>query len=1168
MMFVLQNATRPFSGIPGLRIEPLEVAARRSPFDLSLFLRERGGKYIGHFEYSTDLFNRDRIERMAGHYRTLLEGIVADPDQSIATLPILTEAERHQILVEWNDTAADFPKDKGIHQLFEEQVERIPEAIAVEFEDRQITYQELNRRANQLAHHLISLGIGPEKLVGICVERSIEMVVGLLGILKAGGAYVPLDPAYPEERLQFMVQDAQVSVLLTQSKLLDQHEKRDPPSSILHPRLTAVCLDRDWRLIAQQKEDNPKELVTSENLAYVIYTSGSTGTPKGVAIEHRNTVNLLYWAKSTYGPPELAGVLASTSICFDLSIFELFVPLSWGGKIILVENALSLRERADRGLTLINIVPSVLAQVLALGRLPESVRVVNLAGEPLKTELVNRLYEEPGVQKVYDLYGPSETTTYSTFTLRRPNGPETIGRPIANTQVYILDGALQPVAAGVEGELYIGGAGVGRGYLNRSQLTAEKFMVDLFRGGEGRLYRTGDRGRYLPDGSIEFLGRTDNQVKIRGHRIELGEIESALMRHPAVKESVIVSFDEFTRDSENRKSKIQNPKSLVAYVVPREQSVLSANELRSYLEENLPEYMIPSSFTVLEALPLMPNGKVDRNNLPPLDGIRTLLTQDFILPRTEIEELIAQTWREVLKIENIGIFDNFFEMGGHSLLATQIAARLQEAFNKEVPLRVLFDAPTIAELAQELERIICDGHAPELPPIVRVARDKPLPLSLNQEHLWRIDQMMPGTQFFNVPFVYQLSGALNFKALESAAKEIVRRHEALRTVFGEVEGKPIQIVKDGSDFQLQITELRGRSPDDASQAAAEHILEERSAPFDLATGPLVRMRLLRLTEKDSLFLVTVHHIISDYWSMRVFSRELVRLYKVFADGSRSPLREPQIQFGDYAHWERRLLEDNQFHDQRIYWKDQINAIRGQCEIDTATKRGSEFLFEYTGHSIDIGLSLLTQIKHLAIQQSCTPFIVVVSAAFVLLYFTLGEPHVRIGTLVANRRKRETENVIGHFVNTLVLHTYVSLDDTFTQVVNRVRAASFAAYARQEFPFEQIAREFEAEHDIRRGSLIRVLFNYQKHTLPQVTAAGLTFASCNLPVGHSNAASLPSAYDLIFDVKELPTALTGTVNVRSSITKPSGAGNAWTGLQKILEVSVSQPTRSFRAVNRL
>ena len=470
----------------------------------------------------------------------------------------------------------------------------------------------------------------------------------------------------------------------------------------------------------------------------------------------------------------------------------------------------------------------------------------------------------------------------------------------------------------------------------------EKFLRNPFnKNPESRLYHTGDVAKYRADGSIEFLGRCDNQVKFRGYRIELGEIESVLNQHPAVKDAVVVVRRDVTEEesrADNSKSEIENPKltpRLVAYVVPNEEQA-SINELRGVLKKNLPEYMMPSSFVVLEVLPLTSNGKADRNKLPPPDGTRPPLTREFVPPRTEIEELIIQTWREVLKIEDLGIHDNFFELGGHSLLATQIVARLQEAFNKNVPIRVLFDAPTIAELAQEVETIVHDGCGPDLPPIVPIPRVRPMPLSMNQEHLWHLDRIMPGTHFFNMPFVYQLSGDLNVKALERTVKEIVRRHEALRTIFREVEGKLVQIVKDGSDFQLQITELRGRSQDDASQASAEHILKERSVPFNLATAPPVRVRLLRLTERVSLFLVTMHHIISDYWSMRVFSGELTNSFGVregkpiAITGTKNPIWGPSL-------WSRRLLDDGHFHDQGIYWKKQISAV--QIRINTRPPKG-------------------------------------------------------------------------------------------------------------------------------------------------------------------------------------------------------------------------------------
>jgi amino acid adenylation domain-containing protein len=706
VMFALQNAPRSFSGISGLRIEPIEIQSTRSPFDLSLFLREREGRYIGYIEYSTDLFDRDRIERMAGHFQVLLDGIIANPKQSISTLPILTTSERRQILIEWNDTTVDYPKDKCIHELFKEQVERTPDATAVEFDGQQITYRELNRRTNQLANHLIGLGVGPEKLVGICIERSIEMVVGLLGILKAGGAYVPLDPAYPRERLAFMLEDARVSVLITSERLVEDRRWRPVlnevegiedsylRSSIPDPRLQIVCLDRDRPTIAQRSEENPKTKVGAESLAYVIYTSGSTGEPKGVAIEHRNTVNLLQWAETVYGPEELAGVLASTSICFDLSVFEIFLPLCCGGRMVLVDNALCLESPSRRNdITLINTVPSAMAELLRSGALPKSARTVNLAGEPLRPELVKQINDPGHIEKVYDLYGPSETTTYSTFALRTIDGPQMIGRPIANTQIYLFDSNLEPVPIGVVGELYISGVGLARGY-NRSEVTAERFIPDPFSSDPNeRLYRTGDFARYRADGNIELLGRSDNQVKIRGYRIELGEIEAALNQHPAIKESVVIVRD---RGSSGEKD-------LIGYFVPKAAASVPITGLQNFLRGKLPAYMIPSLFVQVEGLPLSPNGKINRMALRSQDDTQAELKEAYVEPRSQVEELLAQIWGEILKIDAVGIHDNFFELGGHSLLAIQIISRVREAFDKDVPLSALFDTPTVAGLAATIE---------------------------------------------------------------------------------------------------------------------------------------------------------------------------------------------------------------------------------------------------------------------------------------------------------------------------------------------------------------------------------------------------------------------------------------------------------------------------------
>ncbi|MHC5819627.1 MAG: non-ribosomal peptide synthetase, partial [Nostoc sp.] len=687
VMFILQNASTEELKLPGLTLSSLKIETKTAKFDLSLSMEDTESGLTGVFEYNTDLFDTATISRMVEHFCTLLSGIVVNPDRCLCDLPLLTKPERRQLLVDWNYTQAEYPQEQSIHQLFEAQVERSPDSIAVVFEDQHLTYCELNARANQLAHYLRSLGVGPEVLVGISVERSLSMVIGLLGILKAGGTYVPLDPTYPQERLTFILEDAQVPVLLTQGRLVEampQHKAK------------VVCLDTDWQTIAQESKQNSVSEVTANNLAYVIYTSGSTGRPKGVMIKHQSTVAMLDWAKKTFAGEALIGVLASTSICFDLSVFEIFVPLGCGGKVILVENALHLRTlRAAKNVTLINTVPSLIAELLRADGIPPSVHTINIAGEPLQNKLVQQLYQSENIQQVFNLYGPSEDTTYSTFTWIQKDASNIppIGRPINNTQVYLLDQDVQPVPIGVLGELHIGGDGLARGYLNRPELTAEKFIPNPFTDNSAaRLYKTGDLARYLPNGEIEYIGRIDHQVKVRGFRIELGEIEAHLSQHLAILNTVVVVHSE--ADSQ----------IIVAYVVPQKEQTLTVTELRDFLESKLPNYMIPAAFIMLEALPLTPNGKVDRKALPAPDDSRPELEAVYQAPQTEVEKAIAKIWQEVLHVEDVGIDDNFFGLGGHSLLLVQVHSKLQNIFQRDFPLVEMFQYPTISRLAGYLSQ--------------------------------------------------------------------------------------------------------------------------------------------------------------------------------------------------------------------------------------------------------------------------------------------------------------------------------------------------------------------------------------------------------------------------------------------------------------------------------
>jgi len=684
--FVLQNAPMPILRLPGLTLSSFEVDRKASTFDLTLELRESPDGINGRFEYNTDLFDAATISRMAGHFQTLLEGIVADPERRLSDLPLLPEAERRQLLVVWNDTQIDYSVDSCIHELFEAQVERAPEAVAVVFEGEQLTYRELNRRANQLAHHLRKLGVEPETLVGICVERSLEMMVALLGILKAGGAYLPLDSAYPKERLAFMLEDSKVPVLLTQQRVTE---------SLPDHGAKVIYLDTGWDAIAQEPGDNLDTGVAPGNLAYVIYTSGSSGVPKGVMVQHQGLCNVSETQIKEFGVGPGSRVLQFSSLSYDASIFEIVMGLCSGATLCLgTREALMpgpglAQLMRDQAITIVVLPPSALAAVPA-GEFP-ALHTITVAGEACSVELLERW---AAGRQFFNLYGPTEGTIWATFTECTDGmGKPPIGRPIANVQVYILDSHLGPLPVGVPGELHIGGVGVARSYLNRPELTAEKFIPNPFSDQPGaRLYKTGDLVRYLPDGNIEFLGRIDNQVKIRGLRIELGEIETVLGNHPAVREAVVQLREDAPGD-----------KRLVAYVVPGQESVPKVAELLGFAKEKLPAYMVPSAIITLDALPLSPNGKLDHRALPVPEAVRPELESAYVAPRTHDQRTIAEVWQEVLRVEKVGLHDNFFDLGGHSLLITQVHGKLLGVLSKDLSLIDLFKYPTVDALANYLQ---------------------------------------------------------------------------------------------------------------------------------------------------------------------------------------------------------------------------------------------------------------------------------------------------------------------------------------------------------------------------------------------------------------------------------------------------------------------------------
>jgi amino acid adenylation domain-containing protein len=1129
VMFALQNADVSGGDLPGLRMEGVEADLRTTKFDLELHLAAHPGGLGGALTYATDLFEAGTVQRMAGHLARVLEQVAADPELRLSALALVDEGERRQ-LDAWAGTDAPFPAETCIHHLIEAQAARTPDAVAVVHEREALTYAELNARANRLAHHLRGMGVGPETRVGICLPRGAQMVAAILGALKSGGAYVPLDPAYPPERLAFMLADSGMTVLVTEDALRAVLPMQDG--------VRIVSVDADGARIAAERDDDPAGGADARSLAYLIYTSGSTGVPKGVAIEHASAVAMLAWGAEVWSAEELAGMMAATSICFDLSVFELFLPLVRGGRVIVMENALALSESAAADqVRLINTVPSAIAALLRDGRIPAGVRTVNLAGELLRQELVDAVYAR-GVGRVYDLYGPSEDTTYSTYALRRPGGTTTIGRTISNTRAFVVDGGMRLVPAGVAGELCLAGRGLARGYLGRPALTAERFVPDPF-GAEpgGRLYRTGDRVRWRADGTLQYLGRMDGQVKVRGFRVEPGEVEAVLRRHWAVTDCAVVARADETGD-----------RRLAAYVVGE----AIAEDLRAHLRRSLPEYMVPGAFVRMDALPLTPSGKLDRKALPAPDfaGAEAHAAE----ARSPVEEVLAGIWEDVLRVEHVGGDDNFFQLGGHSLLATVVLARIQEVFGVRLPLSAFFKSPTAAELAAEVETLRRAG-LPPLPPVVPVGREGALPLSFAQERLWFLDRLQPESAFYNVPIALWLAGPLDVRALEHALGEIVRRHEVLRTTFaeGEGEGGAVLSIAPFSGIHLPVDDLSGadEAPLQRDDEVRRRTMDEAARPFDLATGPLYRARLLRLAADEHVLLFSMHHVVSDEWSLGVIFRELSALYAAALEGAPSPLPELSVQYADYAVWQREQLHGEALDRQLAYWKGRLSGAPAVLELPADHPRPALQTYRGAREPFELSADLLHRLEALGRGEGATLFMVILGVLQVLLSKYSGSQDVVVGSPITGRTRHEVEGLIGFFTNTLVLRTDLSGDPDFHEVLRRVRETTLGAYDHQDVPFERLVEELQPERSLGHSPLFQVML-IQGDSAP--TALDLPGVTLRRFEGGTET----SKFDLTVAVTAHAGGIVGAMEYSTDLFEPGTIRRMVGHLRRVLEQVAADP----------
>ncbi|WP_338247660.1 amino acid adenylation domain-containing protein [Dictyobacter halimunensis] len=1062
---VLPTASQLADGSIAMRTSSIHSA----PTKIKLSVIEHDKKLALQWQYDAISFSQETIERLAAQYLTLLERAVQAPQTLIGVLPILSEAEREQLLETWNATASEYPAQTGVARLFELQAECTPDAIAVRDAEQQLTYASVNARANQLARFLRARGVGAETLVGICLPRNCEMVVSILAILKAGGAYLPLDPTYPQERLHFIIEDAQAVLLLTTGDL-----------SALLPQVTPmILLEEHGEVISSSASTNLALETQPGNLAYVIYTSGSTGKPKGAMITLQGLTNYLCWARQFYAVESGSGAPVHSSLAFDLTVTSLFLPLLSGRGVTLVPEAQNIEALAavmkqGHNYSLIKITPAhleMLNQVLRPEEFAASTRALVIGGEALLAEQLLPWRDFAPQTRLINEYGPTETVVgcciYDAPLSADLPSAVPIGTPIANTWLYVLDECLQPLPAGMPGELYIGGDGVARGYLNRPGLTAERFIPDAFSGRSGaRLYKTGDVVRYRGDGVLEYIGRIDHQVKIRGFRIELGEIEVLLSQFPAVRENVVVVREDRAGD-----------KQLVAYVVARATEPLALPALKAFLQQQLPAYMVPVHIVVLDALPLTSNGKINRHALPEPGSVEGQEQGSYAAPRTPIEQLIADIWGKVLHRQRVPLYDNFFEIGGHSLLATQLVARMRAALHIEMNLNVLFDKPVIAQLAHYVEGALRQAHGTALQPLVPVAATERVQLSFAQQRLWFLQQLEPESTAYTIPLVLRLKGTLNVSALEQSLREIVRRHEVLRTVFVDQSGQPLPQVQDLSAFQVRHVDLASTEAEEVEACLLRFLQAEMLIPFDIEHELLIRSAIIRCAAEEYVLFVNVHHLAWDGWSTSVFLGELNALYTAYHKGLASPLAELAVQYGDFAVWQRNWLQGEVLERQLAYWQQQL-ASAPALDLPTDFTRPAVQSYRGARKKLVIPAELGRDLELLSQREGVTLFMTLLAAFQVLLSRYAGQTDISVGTPIANRTSTEVEALLGFFVNTLVLRSDLSGNPAFTQLLQRVRQVALDAYSHQDLPFEKLVEVLQPERDPSRSPLFQVLFSLQ------------------------------------------------------------------------------------------
>ncbi|MBT7408878.1 MAG: amino acid adenylation domain-containing protein, partial [Methylococcales bacterium] len=1155
VMFALQKQHNLEIDLPEISIKPFAGETGISKFDLSLFIEDGEDNFTGRIEYNTDLFNESTIAQLQKHYVKLIEGMLQHPELAIAKIPLLTRDERQVILSDWNNKQVAY-NHQTIQQIFEQMVNNHAENTALIFGETHLTYRQLNEKANQLAHLLLAENIRAGQKIAICFDRSIDFIVGIIAILKTGCAYVPLDPNYPEDRLIYMLEDTEAPFIITDSL----HAKLLPTESI-----QMILVDEKQQIISEQSLENPTIESSFDQLVYVIYTSGSTGKPKGVCVSHQGVVRLVL--NTDYVDINSHDTFSfASNISFDAATFEIWGALLNGATLVGVTKDTALSPRLyvnliqQQQISIMFITTALFNQIAR--EIPDgfnTIKSVLFGGEACDPTSVRRVLSAGGPESLNHVYGPTENTTFSTwYPIKQVHQGDVtipIGYPIANSTCYVLDPLLEPVPIGVHGELYVGGDGLAQGYLNRPDITSETFIEHDFgqqsinaelSGSSAqtklmplrcKLYKTGDRVRFLADSSIEFIGRVDHQVKIRGFRIEIGEIEAVFGQVKGLKEVYVMVRED-----------VPGVKRIVAYVVMESVDIITIADIKAEVKQTLPDYMVPTAIITLNELPLTPNGKVDRKKLPKPEGGQG---NEFILPRDKKEENLLLIWSDLLGLDKISVRDNFFELGGHSLLATQVISRVKEAFHIELPVKALFESPTIESLALALNSTQNVEQGLQSPPILPIDKDHIPLLSFSQERLWFLQQYETESHAYHIPVAVRLLGHLDIVALEHSFTEVIHRHKVLRTSFDNLEDLAIQKVNSVPDMTLQVESC----PD--VKTLHKYIDEESKRLFDIKHDLLIRAKLLQFSVEEHILIVVFHHIVADGWSMGVFVKELGALYEAFSQGLASPLQPLKIQYTDYALWQRQWLKGRVLDQQTNYWKQKLENPT-LLELPTDFSRPAQQTFDGCQHLFNIESGLSQALQKIASQHGATPFMAFIAAFKILLFRYSRQQDIFVGTPIAGRHHVEIEDLIGLFINTQVIRSELTPDMSFTQLLHQIRQTSLDAFAHQDLPFEMLIQHLNAERDVSRSPLFQVMFMFQNLPIPDLELHGIKLEMIDIP-------SQTAKFDLTMTLTETHDGVSGILEYNKNLFREESIQRMAGHYQCLLENIVNEPGMSLSQI---